>query len=71
MVQPPPEPPAEVSRVTVFWYGLLAVSLLGWFFWGWLVLQQGFVDSVGEALGAGFALLLVVSIIGTLRRSRR
>ncbi|KAB1948360.1 hypothetical protein F8271_02465 [Micromonospora sp. ALFpr18c] len=64
-------PPDEVSRATVIAYAVAATLLLGWFLFGWLVLQQGFVDSVGESAGAGFALLLVVSVIGTVRRSRR
>ncbi|KOX05506.1 hypothetical protein ABZS52_03440 [Micromonospora profundi] len=63
-------PPDEVSRATVVAYGVAATLLLGWFLFGWLVLQQGFVDSVGESAGAGFALLLIVSVIGTVRRSR-
>ncbi|GLZ57016.1 hypothetical protein ABZ777_08240 [Micromonospora parva] len=64
-------PPDEVSRATVIAYAVAATLLLGWFLFGWLVLQQGFIDSVGEAAGAGFALLLVISVIGTVRRSRR
>ncbi|MBQ1011667.1 hypothetical protein KBX53_12035 [Micromonospora sp. M51] len=63
--------PDEVSRATVIAYAVAATLLLGWFLFGWLVLQQGFIDSVGEAAGAGFALLLVISVIGTVRRSRR
>ncbi|MET8369037.1 hypothetical protein [Micromonospora profundi] len=63
-------PPDEVSRATVVAYCVAATLLLGWFLFGWLVLQQGFVDSVGESAGAGFALLLIVSVIGTVRRSR-
>lgn len=59
-----------VSRATVFWYSALGIALLGWFFYGWLVLKQGFIDSVGEALGTGFALLLAVSVVGAVRRSR-
>ncbi|ASW57376.1 hypothetical protein CIK06_02670 [Plantactinospora sp. KBS50] len=71
---PPAAPPAEpepVSRVMLAGYLLVAVILVGWFLWGWLGLRQGFVDSVGESAGAGFALLLLVSIVGSLRRSRR
>lgn len=60
-----------VSRATVFWYAVVAAILVGWFLWGWLVLRQGFVDSVGESVGTAFALLLLVSIIGTVRQSRR
>ncbi|MEV1287807.1 hypothetical protein [Micromonospora sp. NPDC049679] len=60
-----------VSRATMICYAFVAALLLGWFLFGWLVLRQGFVDSVGESLGTGFALLLVVAIVGTVRRSRR
>ncbi|MGC4856063.1 hypothetical protein ACLQ24_22375 [Micromonospora sp. DT4] len=63
--------PDEVSRATVFAYAFAAALLVGWFLFGWLVLRQGFVDSVGESAGAGFALLLIVSVVGTVRRSRR
>ncbi|MDG4836343.1 hypothetical protein O7631_07425 [Micromonospora sp. WMMD967] len=64
-------PPDEVSRATVIAYAVAAALLLGWFLFGWLVLRQGFVDSVGESAGAGFALLLIISVVGTVRRSRR
>ncbi|PZF89239.1 hypothetical protein [Micromonospora deserti] len=65
------EPTERVSTATVVAYVVAGVILVGWFLFGWLVLRQGFVDSVGESAGAGFALLLIVSVIGTLRRSRR
>lgn len=67
----PPQQPTPVSRAIDVWYVLTAVALVGWFLWGWLVLRQGFVDSVGESLGTAFGLLLVISIVGTLRQSRR
>ncbi|MDG4795779.1 hypothetical protein [Micromonospora sp. WMMD1082] len=60
-----------VTTATVVAYAILGVVLFGWFLFGWLVLQQGFIDSVGEAAGAGFALLLLVAIVGSVRRSRR
>ncbi|MEU9506957.1 hypothetical protein AB0D32_11830 [Micromonospora sp. NPDC048170] len=64
-------PTEEVSTATVVAYAVAAIVLVGWFLFGWLVLEQGFVDSVGESAGAGFALLLIVSVVGTVRRSRR
>ncbi|WBB65332.1 hypothetical protein [Micromonospora sp. WMMD812] len=64
-------PAGEVSTATVIAYAVAGVILLGWFLFGWLVLRQGFVDSVGESAGAGFALLLIISVVGTVRRSRR
>ena len=61
---------APVSRATVIGYAVVAVGLVGWFLFGWLVERQGFVNSVGESAGTAFALLLVISIVGTVRRSR-
>ncbi|MFY1635731.1 hypothetical protein ACN27F_21065 [Solwaraspora sp. WMMB335] len=60
-----------VSRTTVFWYAFVTTLLVGWFLFGWLILRQGFVDSVGEALGTGFTLLLAVSVIEAARRHRQ
>ncbi|MFI6762742.1 hypothetical protein ACIBF5_26780 [Micromonospora sp. NPDC050417] len=59
-----------VSRATVVGYTVVAIGLFGWFLFGWLVERQGFVNSVGESAGTAFALLLVISIVGTVRRSR-
>jgi hypothetical protein len=61
-------PGAAVPRAVVAFYLLLAVGLFGWFLFGWLVQRQGFIDSVGESAGTAFAILLIVSIVGTLRR---
>jgi hypothetical protein len=63
-------PARSVPRAVVLAYGLLLAGLLGWFLYGVLVQRQGFVDSVGESLGTGFGLLLLVSIIGSVRRNR-
>lgn len=62
---------ASVPRSTVFWYAFASTLLVGWFLFGWLVLRQGFIDSVGEALGSGFALLLAVSVFEAARRHRQ
>jgi hypothetical protein len=59
---------APVPRIVVGLYLLLAVALFGWFLFGWLVQRQGFVNSVGESAGTGFALLLAIAIVGTIRR---
>ncbi|MEU5939556.1 hypothetical protein ABZ807_10240 [Micromonospora sp. NPDC047548] len=66
-----PNAAGEVSTATLVGYALAALALAGWFLFGWLVQRQGFVASVGETAGAGFGLLLAVSVIGTVRRSRR
>ncbi|MGC4893785.1 hypothetical protein [Micromonospora sp. DT31] len=61
----------EVPTAVLFGYATAAAAVFGWFLFGWLVQQQGFVDSVGESAGAAFALLLAVSVIGALRRNGR
>ncbi|WP_320068165.1 hypothetical protein [Micromonospora sp. RTGN7] len=66
-----PVPVDAVSAVVLLGYATATVVIVAWFLYGWLVQQQGFVASVGEAAGAGSALLLAVSVIGTIRRSRR
>ncbi|MEV0004659.1 hypothetical protein AB0H28_20595 [Micromonospora sp. NPDC050980] len=59
----------QVSTAEMVGYTVAAVGVFGWFLFGLLVQRQGFVDSVGESAGAAFALLLAVSVIGTLRRN--
>ena len=61
---------APVSRLTVASYASLAVLLFAWFLYGWLVQRQGLVNSIGESAGTGFAVLLLISIIGSVRRAR-
>ncbi|MDG4790400.1 hypothetical protein O7626_31530 [Micromonospora sp. WMMD1102] len=71
---PPSDPapaPAPVSRATVLAYAAVAVLLASWVLFGWLVQQQGFVNSLGEGLGAAFTLLLIVSVVGSVRQHRR
>ncbi|ROT34012.1 hypothetical protein [Micromonospora sp. HM5-17] len=68
---PAPAPAEPVSRATVLAYATVAVLLVIWVLFGWLVQRQGFVESLGEGLGAAFTLLLIVSVVGTVRRSRR
>lgn len=67
----PNESPTAVTTATVVAYTAAGVLLFGWFLFGWLVQQQGFVASVGETAGTAFGLLLVIAIVGTFRRDRR
>jgi len=59
-----------VSRLTVVSYMLLGAALFAWFLYGWLVQRQGFVASIGESAGTGFATLVLISIVGSIRRQR-
>ncbi|MFR9775800.1 hypothetical protein ACL02O_07035 [Micromonospora sp. MS34] len=59
----------EVPTPVLVGYAAAAAALFGWFLFGLLVQRQGFVDSVGESAGAGFGLLLAVSVIGAFRHN--
>ena len=59
-----------VSRLTVASYTLMGLGLIAWFLYGWLVQRQGLINSIGETAGTGFAVLLLISIIGSVRRAR-
>ncbi|MGW5671396.1 hypothetical protein [Micromonospora sp. NPDC003776] len=65
------QPEHAVPTAVLVGYSAAAVGLLGWFLFGLLVQRQGFVDSVGESAGAGFGLLLAVSVIGAFRHNGR
>jgi hypothetical protein len=48
----------------------VSVALVAWFFIAWLALDRHIADAAGESVGSGFALLLVVSVIGAIRGGR-
>ncbi|MEU8079294.1 hypothetical protein AB0B31_28095 [Catellatospora citrea] len=53
---------------------LLAALLLGsggWFALSWGLLGTGLADAANEAVGAALGLLILVSVVGTVRRHRR
>jgi hypothetical protein len=50
--------------------GIVALAA-GWFGVSWLVLKSPVVDAVGEAAGGVVTVLVVVSVFGAFRRSRR
>ncbi len=62
-------PPAPLSRGARA--GLVAVVLVAvaWFVVSWHVLGSPLVDAVGEAAGGVLALLVVVSVVGAVRRA--
>lgn len=61
----------RLSRATVLWCAGVAVGLVAWFFFAWLVLDRMMLDAAGEAIGTGLLLLVVVSVVGALLRSNR
>jgi hypothetical protein len=72
---PPPQPvdevPLRMSRLA-FSAAVLVVALaVAWILFAWRVLNAPLLDAVGEAAGAVFLGLLIVSVVGALSRSRR
>jgi hypothetical protein len=65
-----PQPEAADSEGSA---GLAVVGILGlaliWFAVSWLALDSPVVDAAGEAAGGVLAVLVVVSVVGALRRS--
>lgn len=47
---------------------VLAVLAAGWFLMSWTVMHTPPVEAVGEALGVAFGLLILVSVVGAVRR---
>ena len=71
-----PEAPAGSAsrRAGLLWTvsaGTVLVVLIAWFFFAWLALDRHVIDAAGESVGSGFALLLVVSVIGAVRGGGR
>lgn len=60
-----------LSRTAIVVSSTIGVLLVAWFFVAWLALDYGLVDSAGMSVGSAFALLLVVSVVGALRRNRK
>jgi hypothetical protein len=59
------------SRAETFALVGIVTLATGWFAVSWLVLDSPVVDAVGEAAGGVVAVLVLVSVVGALRRSRR
>ncbi len=51
--------------------GLVGVGLVAWFFFAWLGLDRNIFDAMGESVGSGLLLLLIVSIGGMLLKRQR
>lgn len=66
-----PAPAPALSRTAIVAGTLVAVLLVAWFFVAWLVLDRNVVDALGESIGSAFAILVLVSLVGAFRRSRK
>jgi hypothetical protein len=65
------EPVERMSRLALVMVALVVVAAAGWLFMSWLVLDSPLIDAIGETVGSVALGLVLVSILGALRRSRR
>jgi hypothetical protein len=67
-----PEEPYDLDSrsETLALTGIVTLAV-GWFGVSWLMLKSPVVDAVGEAAGGVVTVLVVVSVFGAFRRSRR
>jgi hypothetical protein len=59
-----------MSVAVKVWTSVIAVMLVIWFLFAWLILDRHVLDAAGESVGTAFALGVVVSLIGALRAHR-
>jgi hypothetical protein len=65
------EPNERMSRLALVMVALVVVAAASWLFMSWLVLDSPLIDAIGETGGSVALGLVLVSILGALRRSRR
>jgi hypothetical protein len=65
------EAPSGSGLLTLMAAGAIAAFALGWFAVALLVLRSSLVDAIGETAGGVLAVLVVVSVVGAVRRSGR
>ncbi|WP_034590883.1 hypothetical protein [Hamadaea tsunoensis] len=49
---------------------IVVAGAAGWFFLARLVMDEGVGDAVNESVGVAFGLLIVVSVVGAIRKAR-
>jgi len=59
-----------LSSTAKAWITVVAVLLMMWFLFAWLILDRHVLDAAGESVGTAFALAVVVSVVGSIRQSR-
>lgn len=57
-----------MSRLAVAGVVLTVVAAVTWFYISWQVLKSPLTDAVGETVGSLAAVLLILSIVGAIRR---
>lgn len=62
--------PTVLSVRARLWLGVIAVGLILWCFFAWLVLERPFLDAAGESVGTAMLLGVLASVIGAVRGSR-
>jgi len=58
-----------LSSTAKFWIMLVAVLLMLWFLFAWLILDRHVLDAAGESVGTAFLLAVIVSVVGSIRQS--
>ena len=59
-----------LSSTAKVWITVVAVLLMMWFLFAWLILDRHVLDAAGESVGTAFALAVVVSVVGSIRQNR-
>ena len=59
-----------LSSTVKLWTSVVAVILVLWFLFAWLILDRHLLDAAGESVGTAFALGVILSLVGALRGSR-
>jgi hypothetical protein len=61
---------ASLPTAVKVWTSVLAVILVIWFLFAWLILDRHVLDAAGESVGTAFAIAVVASLIGAVRSGR-
>ena len=59
-----------LSSTVKVWTSVVAVILVLWFLFAWLILDRHLLDAAGESVGTAFALGVILSLVGAPQGSR-
>jgi hypothetical protein len=57
-----------LSKRALGWTIAIIVGLAAWFLIVWLAMGGTLIDAAGESVGTGLVILLVISIVGAVRK---